>query len=202
MNAKKETPLRLGADVIQKLLPHRRPFLMVDRIESLVRSPVPTLRALRHISANEEVFAGHFPGLHLWPGVYTIEGLGQTANVLETLMALIDGFEAGGGSADDVIEGLLSLEASYTLRAAPHADKVAMLLEQMRDPVRFMGMSTQVNVKLLAPVFAGQRLDYCARRTHIAGDLVRFEVEAEADGRVVARGSMDSMVKVAAPSSG
>ena len=201
MNAKKETPLRLGADVIQKLLPHRRPFLMVDRIESLVRSPVPTLRATRHISANEEVFAGHFPGLHLWPGVYTIEGLGQTANVLEALMALIDGFEVAGGSAEDVIEGLLSLEARYTLRAAPHADKVAVLLEQMRDPLRFMGMSAQVNVKLLSPVFAGQRLDYCVRRTHTAGDLVRFEVEAEADGREVARGSMDSIVKVAAPSS-
>jgi hypothetical protein len=48
-------------------------------------------------------------------------------------------------------------------------------------------------------LFAGQRLDYCVRRTHTAGDLLRHEVEAEVDGRVVARGSMDSLMKVGAP---
>jgi 3-hydroxyacyl-[acyl-carrier-protein] dehydratase len=202
MNANNEISLRLGPDVIQKLLPHRRPFLMVDRIETFLRAPVPQLRASRFVSANEEVFSGHFPGLHLWPGVYTIEGLGQTTNLLQTLLGFLDGFEAAGLSAEDVLEGLRQLEASYTLRGGPPSDKVTLLLQHLRDPMRFMGFSAVVNVKLLAPVFAGQRLDYCARRTHTAGDLIRSEVEAEVDGRVVARGSMDSIVKIVAPPSG
>jgi len=199
MNEKKETLLRLGPDVIQKLLPHRRPLLMVDRIESFIRSPVPSLRASRHISANEEVFAGHFPGLHLWPGIYTIEGMGQTANVLEALMGLIGGFETAGRSSNELLDGLLALEAGYTLKAARHDERLTALLEELREPQDFMGMSILVNVKLLAPVFAGQRLDYWVRRTHTAGDLLRHEVEAEVDGHVVARGSMDSLMKVHAP---
>jgi 3-hydroxyacyl-[acyl-carrier-protein] dehydratase len=199
MNSPKETLLRLGPDVVQKLLPHRRPLLMVDRVESFVRSPVPLLRASRYISANEEVFAGHFPGLHLWPGIYTIEGMGQTANVLEAVLGLMGGFEAAGGSADEVLDGLLALQASYSLTAASHDEKLTLLLEKLKTPQHFMGMSILVNVKLLAPVFAGQRLDYCVRRTHTAGDLLRHEVEAEVDGRVVARGAMDSLIKVGAP---
>jgi 3-hydroxyacyl-[acyl-carrier-protein] dehydratase len=195
---KKETLLRLGPDVVQKLLPHRRPLLMVDRVESFIRSPVPSLRASRYISANEEVFAGHFPGLHLWPGIYTIEGMGQTANILETLMGLLGGLEAAGRNSDELLDGLLALEAGYTLKAAPRDKRLTSLLEMLRDPQHFMGMSILVNVKLLAPVFAGQRLDYCVRRTHTAGDLLRHEVEAEVDGRVVAQGSMDSLINVGA----
>src|SRR5262249_30324140 len=74
--------LSLGPDTIQRLPPHGRPFLMVDTVEGYERAPHPTLLAARHVSANEPVFEGHFPGLHLWPGVYTIEGLGQSANLL------------------------------------------------------------------------------------------------------------------------
>jgi 3-hydroxyacyl-[acyl-carrier-protein] dehydratase len=199
MSEKRETLLRLGPDVVQKLLPHRRPLLMVDRVESFLRSPVPTLRASRYISANEDVFAGHFPGLHLWPGIYTIEGMGQTANVLEALMALVDSAEAAGSSADELLDALLALEAGYTLKAAPRDARLTHLQEKLSNPQHFMGMSVLVNVKLLAPVFAGQRLDYCVRRTHTAGDLLRHEVEAEVEGRVVARGSMDSLMKVGAP---
>ena len=167
MNDKKETLLRLGPDVIQKLLPHRRPLLMVDRVESFTRSPVPSLRGSRFISANEEVFAGHFPGLHLWPGIYTIEGMGQTANVLEALMALVEGAEAAGRNADELLQGLLAIEAGYSLKVVPRDDKLAMLLEKLSNSRQFMGMS--------------------------------ISVEAEVDGRVVARGSMDSIMKVDAP---
>ena len=125
--------------------------------------------------------------------------MGQTANVLEALMALAAGFEAAGGSGDELLAGLLALEASYTLKAGPPDERLTVLQEKLRDPQHFMGMSVLVNVKLLAPVFAGQRLDYRVRRTHSAGELLRHEVEAEVDGRMVAKGSMDSLIKVGAP---
>jgi 3-hydroxyacyl-[acyl-carrier-protein] dehydratase len=194
MNPSKAEQLSLGAEVVQRLLPHRRPFLMVDRIESYARAPAPSLRSSRFISANEEIFAGHFPGLPLWPGVYTIEGMGQSCNLLEVVLSLQDALEARGRNAEDALAGLRMLEALTTLRPHPQAEALAPLVEALREPLRRMGMSAAVDVKLLAPVFAGQRLDYHVRRTLVMGDMRRFEVEAEVAGKLVAKGVMDSII--------
>jgi 3-hydroxyacyl-[acyl-carrier-protein] dehydratase len=194
MNPSKAEQLSLGAEVVQRLLPHRRPFLMVDRIESYARAPAPSLRSSRFISANEEIFAGHFPGLPLWPGVYTIEGMGQSCNLLEVVLSLQDALEARGRNAEDALAGLRMLEALTTLRPHPQAEALAQLVEALREPLRRMGMSAAVDVKLLAPVFAGQRLDYHVRRTLVMGDMRRFEVEAEVAGKLVAKGVMDSII--------
>src|SRR5690606_32068568 len=92
------TPLKPGADTVQMLLPHRRPFLLVDGTLAVALGPRPALRAFKNVSANEPVFDGHFPGLSLWPGVYTIEGLGQTTNLLDVTVALAQAFERHGAS--------------------------------------------------------------------------------------------------------
>jgi 3-hydroxyacyl-[acyl-carrier-protein] dehydratase len=194
MNPKKAEQLSLGAEVVQRLLPHRRPFLMVDRIESYTRAPVPSMRTSRFISANEEIFAGHFPGLPLWPGVYTIEGMGQTCNLLEVVLSVQDALEAQGRNAEDALAALRLLEAVTTLRPHPQAEELAPLVAALREPLSRMGMSAAVDIKLLAPVFAGQRLDYSVRRTLVMGDMRRFEVEAEVAGKLVAKGVMDSLV--------
>lgn len=176
---REDEAVRLGADVVARLIPHRRPLLMVDAIEAFRAAPRPTLWALRHVSANEEVFAGHFPGLHLWPGIYTIEGLGQS-----TLLcgALLHRIAARGGDAGAVVGELAGLERAARARrpAVGSADEAPAPL----------GVSGHVDVKLLAPVFAGQTLRYRVELTHAIGGLGRFEVEAEADGRAVARGTM------------
>jgi 3-hydroxyacyl-[acyl-carrier-protein] dehydratase len=202
MNPSKEDRLSLGAEVVQRLLPHRRPFLMVDRIESYCRGPVPTLRACRFISANEEVFAGHFPGLPLWPGVYTIEGMGQSSNLLEVLLGVQDGFEAHGHKAEEVLQTLRLLEAQTTMGLQQHFELLGPLGDVLAEIGKRPGMSAAVDVKLLAPVFAGQRLDYCTRRTLAMGELRRFEVEAEVGGKLVARGVMDSIVLAASTAKG
>ena len=71
--------LRDKLKAIERLIPHRRPLIMVDRVRGFELGERPTLWASRNISSNEPVFDGHFPGLHLWPGIYTQEGLGQSA---------------------------------------------------------------------------------------------------------------------------
>ena len=65
---------------ILKLLPHRYPFLMVDRMYDMDgdRSCI----GLKNVSANEPFFQGHFPGFPVMPGVLIIEGLAQTAGAL------------------------------------------------------------------------------------------------------------------------
>src|SRR5262245_17504163 len=158
---KKLTPLALGPDVVTRLLPHRRPFLMVDSIEGYARAPRPTLCAARMISANEPVFEGHFPGLHLWPGVYTIEGMGQSSNLLHIVWMLQRGWEEGGDDPADVLAALRNLELGYQLSPGYRPEVSARLLAVLADPglPSRMGMSAAVDVKLLHPVFAGQRLD-------------------------------------------
>ena len=65
---------------IQKILPHRFPFLLVDRIISLKEGE--SIEAFKNITINEHVFEGHFPDHPVYPGVMIIEGMAQTGGVL------------------------------------------------------------------------------------------------------------------------
>ena len=65
---------------ILKLLPHRYPFLMVDRIVNL-RSDESAV-GIKNVTVNEPQFLGHFPSNPVFPGVLLIEGMAQTAGVL------------------------------------------------------------------------------------------------------------------------
>jgi len=70
----------LDISMIQKILPHRYPFLMVDRIIELERDKRAV--GIKNVSINENFFAGHFPGRPIMPGVLIIEAMAQTAGVL------------------------------------------------------------------------------------------------------------------------
>lgn len=187
-------PLSLGPDVIAALLPHRRPFVMIDRITGFARGATPALWASRHVSANEEIFAGHFPGLHLWPGVYTIEGMGQACHALASIEALEIASAARRDAALDVVGALENEALGARLDGAFRRDTSvafrALLASFAADAPR--GLAAAVDVRLLAPVFAGERIDFFVARAKTFGRLARFEVEASVDGRVVARGALTS----------
>jgi len=70
----------LDADAIQKILPHRYPFLLVDRIIDLV--PQERVIGIKNVSANEPFFQGHFPGKPIMPGVLIIEAMAQTGGIM------------------------------------------------------------------------------------------------------------------------
>ncbi len=65
---------------IRKFLPHRYPFLLVDRVIECV--PGETITAIKNISVNEPQFTGHFPNQAIMPGVLIIEALAQTTGLL------------------------------------------------------------------------------------------------------------------------
>ncbi|SFV68126.1 3-hydroxyacyl-[acyl-carrier-protein] dehydratase, FabZ form [hydrothermal vent metagenome] len=65
---------------IQEILPHRYPFLLVDRITKLTAGEY--IEAYKNISISEPVFQGHFPGHPIYPGVMIIEGMAQAGGVL------------------------------------------------------------------------------------------------------------------------
>jgi 3-hydroxyacyl-[acyl-carrier-protein] dehydratase len=69
----------LNSNQIQEIIPHRYPFLLVDRIIEMV--PGEYAIGIKNVSANEHVFTGHFPDEHVMPGVLIIEALAQTGAV-------------------------------------------------------------------------------------------------------------------------
>jgi 3-hydroxyacyl-[acyl-carrier-protein] dehydratase len=75
-----DAPLSADIQMIQRILPHRYPFLLVDRVEGIEG----TQRAvgLKNVSMNEPHFQGHFPGMPIMPGVTIVEAMAQTAAVM------------------------------------------------------------------------------------------------------------------------
>lgn len=71
--------MELNSNQIQEILPHRYPFLLVDRITDF--EPGQWAKGIKCVSANEMQFMGHFPGQHVMPGVLIIEALAQTGAV-------------------------------------------------------------------------------------------------------------------------
>jgi 3-hydroxyacyl-[acyl-carrier-protein] dehydratase len=65
---------------IQKILPHRYPFLLVDRITEL--NPGENIEGYKNVSISEPVFEGHFPGHPIYPGVMILEGMAQAGGIL------------------------------------------------------------------------------------------------------------------------
>jgi 3-hydroxyacyl-[acyl-carrier-protein] dehydratase len=70
----------LDVEAIQRLIPHRPPFLLVDRVVTL--EPGRRIVAWKSVTMNEPFFQGHFPGAPVMPGVLVIEALAQAAAVL------------------------------------------------------------------------------------------------------------------------
>jgi len=73
-------PVQLDMQAILERLPHRYPFLLVDRV--LECRPGESIRALKNVTYNEPFFPGHFPGRPVMPGVMIIEALAQAAGIL------------------------------------------------------------------------------------------------------------------------
>jgi 3-hydroxyacyl-[acyl-carrier-protein] dehydratase len=86
-----EKATTLGIEQILKMLPHRYPILMIDRLEEIVIDHSAV--GIKNVTANEPFFQGHFPGKPIMPGVLIIEAMAQTAAavVVYTLGERVEG---------------------------------------------------------------------------------------------------------------
>ena len=84
----------MDIDEIMEYLPHRYPFLLVDRVLESV--PGESLRALKNVTVNEPFFPGHFPHRPVMPGVMMLEALAQASGLLAFLT---EGFKPGPDTA-------------------------------------------------------------------------------------------------------
>ena len=67
-------------DLIQRIIPHRYPFLLVDRVVEIEGTERGV--GIKNVTANEPQFQGHFPGMPVFPGVFMVEAMAQTAAVI------------------------------------------------------------------------------------------------------------------------
>ena len=70
----------LNSNQIQEIIPHRYPFLLIDKVVEL--TPGVSCTAVKNVSANEMQFMGHFPQEHVMPGVLMVEALAQAGAVI------------------------------------------------------------------------------------------------------------------------
>ena len=99
---------------IRRLLPHRYPFLLVDRVVEFV--PEQSLRAFKNVTANEQFFEGHFPGHPVMPGVLVVEALAQAAALLA--------FKSVGLTQKDQVVYLMGLDGVRFRRPVVPGDRI------------------------------------------------------------------------------
>ena len=127
---------------IMELLPHRPPMLLIDRMIDIV--PNVSATGVRQVSISDPIFAGHFPGYPIMPGVLIVEAMAQTAGALVMYSM--------NASADDKLVYFMSIDRAR-FRAPVMPGDVLMIpvkLQRARKPVwRFTG-EAYVNGKLCA----------------------------------------------------
>ena len=114
----------LDMNVIQKCLPHRYPFLLIDRVTSFV--PKDSLAAIKNISISDPIFQGHFPGNPVYPGVLMIEAMAQASAIL------------GHYSKEEPYQAVLLTEISqarFRRKVIPgDVLEISIVIDRSRDP--------------------------------------------------------------------
>lgn len=130
----------LEADQIEQVIPHRYPFLLVDRIIEIEegRSAV----GIKNVTANEWFFEGHFPGKKVMPGVLIVEALAQVAAV-----ALLKGVEMAGKSP--LFGGIENMRFRKPVLPGDQL-RLEFTLEKMRGPIGKGHVRATVDGKLAA----------------------------------------------------
>lgn len=116
--------MELNSNEIQKILPHRYPFLLVDKITDY--EPGKWAKGIKCVSVNEMQFCGHFPNMHVMPGVLIIEALAQVGAVSiltedENLgkIALFGGIKNARFRQQVYPGDILNLECEIIIRKGP-----------------------------------------------------------------------------------
>jgi 3-hydroxyacyl-[acyl-carrier-protein] dehydratase len=129
------SPQTLSLDEIQQLLPHRYPFLLVDRVVSLELGK--RIVGLKNVSINEPFFQGHFPGRPIMPGVLIAEAMAQVGGIL----ALLSVPENQGNSLF-----LLGMDKMRFRQPVVPGDQLRLEVESLRAGKKFWKMKAQAFV--------------------------------------------------------
>ncbi len=108
---------------LQRMLPHRYPFLLIDRVSECVAGE--RVLALKNVTINEEFFQGHFPGHPVMPGVLILEALAQACGVLAARTA-------NTGASEGVILLFAGIDKARFKRQVVPGDQLVLAAELTR----------------------------------------------------------------------
>jgi len=117
---------------IERYLPHRYPFLLIDRVISMEVDPEKKLTGIKNITKNEPFFEGHFPGNPVMPGVLMIECMAQAAAMLANLDAELQG-------ATGELYYLVKIDKARFTKTVVPGDQLVLEVVQKRI-IRRMGL--------------------------------------------------------------
>jgi 3-hydroxyacyl-[acyl-carrier-protein] dehydratase len=127
-------PVQLPLDVVEirRMLPHRYPFLLVDRVVEF--EPHKRVLAYKNVSGNEPFFQGHFPARPVMPGVLVVEALAQAGGVLTQLTR--------GASAESALSYLVKVDNARFARMVVPGDRLDLevtIKRQIRNMTQYCG---------------------------------------------------------------
>lgn len=134
-----ETPssvtLPVDSAEIERLLPHRYPFLLVDRVVEFQKDK--RVLAYKNVTCNEPFFTGHFPGHPVMPGVLVIEALAQAGGLLSHMTR--------GGPSAGKLSYLVKVDAAKFSRMVVPGDRLELEVEikrEIRNMVQYVGTAS------------------------------------------------------------
>ena len=131
------TDLDLPVDIerIRQMLPHRYPFLLIDRVVGF--EPGKRITAWKNVSINEPFFNGHFPAHAVMPGVLVIEALAQAGGLLSHMTR--------GGPSAGKLSYLVKVDAAKFSRMVVPGDRLELEVEikrEIRNMVQYVGTAS------------------------------------------------------------
>jgi 3-hydroxyacyl-[acyl-carrier-protein] dehydratase len=128
----------LNIKEIMDLLPHRYPFLLVDRVvDYTYTEEKKVLKAIKNVSINEPFFQGHFPGKPVMPGVLILEALAQATGILS--------FKVIGKPKDDELYYFAAIDNARFKRPVFPGDQLVLdveLLREVKGIAKFTGVAS------------------------------------------------------------
>lgn len=117
--------LPIEVNAIKRMLPHRYPFLLVDRVIDYSLDPEKTLTAIKNVSVNEPFFQGHFPQNPVMPGVLILEAMAQACGILAHVALATQEDEAA-------VYYLVKIDKAKFARKVVPGDQLVMNVTQKR----------------------------------------------------------------------